>query len=47
LFEFLRLDVLTSLFEVVLINLVLSADNVIVISLAAAGLPGAQRARRF
>jgi YjbE family integral membrane protein len=45
LFEFLGLDVLTSLFEVVLINLVLSADNVIVISLAAAGLPRAQRAK--
>jgi len=45
LFEFLGLDVLTSLFEVVLINLVLSADNVIVISLAAAGLPRAKRAK--
>ena len=44
-FEFLGLDVLTSLFEVVLINLVLSADNVIVISLAAAGLPRAKRAK--
>ncbi|WP_024513781.1 YjbE family putative metal transport protein [Bradyrhizobium sp. Tv2a-2] len=44
-FEFLGLDVLTSLFEVVLINLVLSGDNVIVISLAAAGLPHAQRGK--
>jgi YjbE family integral membrane protein len=45
LFEFLGLDVLTSLFEVVLINLVLSGDNLIVISLAAAGLPRAQRSK--
>ena len=43
--EFLGLDVLTSLFEVVLINLVLSGDNVIVIGLAAAGLPDAQRGK--
>jgi YjbE family integral membrane protein len=39
------LDVLTGLLEVVLINLVLSGDNVIVIGLAAAGLPQAQRGR--
>jgi hypothetical protein len=45
LIEFLGLDVLTSLFEVVLTNLVLSGDNVIVIGLAAAGLPGAQRGK--
>jgi YjbE family integral membrane protein len=45
LFEFLGLDVLTGLFEVVLINLVLSGDNLIVISLAAAGLPHAQRGK--
>jgi YjbE family integral membrane protein len=45
LFEFLGLDVLTGLFEVVLINLVLSGDNVIVIGLAAAGLPHAQRGK--
>jgi Integral membrane protein TerC family len=45
LFEFLGLDVLTGLFEVVLINLVLSGDNLIVISLAAAGLPHAQRSK--
>ena len=44
-FEFLSLDVLTGLFQVVLINLVLSGDNVIVISLAAAGLPQAQRGK--
>jgi YjbE family integral membrane protein len=45
LFEFPGLEVLTVLFEVVLINLVLSADNVIVIGLAAAGLPHAQRGK--
>jgi YjbE family integral membrane protein len=45
LFEFPGLQVLTVLFEVVLINLVLSADNVIVIGLAAAGLPRAQRGK--
>jgi YjbE family integral membrane protein len=45
LFDFLSLDVLTRLFQVVLINLVLSGDNVIVISLAAAGLPQAQRGK--
>jgi YjbE family integral membrane protein len=45
LFEFLNIDVLTGLFQVVLINLVLSGDNVIVISLAAAGLPQAQRGK--
>jgi YjbE family integral membrane protein len=45
LFEFLGLDVLTGLFEVVLINLVLSGDNLIVIGLAATGLPHAQRGK--
>jgi len=45
LFEFIDLDVLAGLFQVVLINLVLSGDNVIVIGLAAAGLPHAQRAK--
>jgi YjbE family integral membrane protein len=39
------IDVLTGLFQVVLINLVLSGDNVIVIGLAAAGLPQAQRGK--
>jgi YjbE family integral membrane protein len=39
------MDVLTDLFQVVLINLVLSGDNVIVIGLAAAGLPQAQRGK--
>ena len=37
-FEFLSTDVLTTLFEIVLINLMLSGDNAIVIGLAAAGL---------
>jgi len=45
LFEFLSLDFLTGLFQVVLINLVLSGDNLIVIGLAAAGLPQAQRGK--
>jgi YjbE family integral membrane protein len=45
LFEFLSLDVVTGLFQVVLINLVLSGDNVIVIGLAAAGFPQAQRGK--
>jgi YjbE family integral membrane protein len=45
LFEVLSLDVLTGLFQVVLINLVLSGDNLIVIGLAAAGLPQAQRGK--
>jgi len=45
LFEFLGLDVLASLSQVVLINLVLASDNVIVIGLAAAGQPHAQRRR--
>ena len=43
--EFLNIDVLTGLFQVVLINLVLSGDNAIVIGLAAAGLPQAQRGK--
>jgi predicted tellurium resistance membrane protein TerC len=45
LFEFLGLDVLASLFQVVLINLVLASDNVIVIGLAAAAQPHARRRR--
>ena len=44
-FEFLSTDVLTTLFEVVLINLMLSGDNAIVIGLAAAGLPRAQQGK--
>jgi len=44
-FEFLTADALTTLFEVVLIDLVLAGDNAVVIGLAAAGLPEAQRGR--
>ena len=44
-FEFLSMDILTSLFQVVLIDLVLAGDNAIVIGLAAAGLPQQQRGK--
>jgi YjbE family integral membrane protein len=44
-FEFLGTDALTALFQVVLIDLVLAGDNAIVIGLAAAGLPEAQRGK--
>jgi len=44
-FEFLSTDVLTTLFEIVLINLMLSGDNAIVIGLAAAGMPRAQQGK--
>jgi YjbE family integral membrane protein len=44
-FEFLGTDVLNVLLQVVLIDLVLAGDNAIVIGLAAAGLPHAQRSR--
>jgi YjbE family integral membrane protein len=44
-FEFLSTDVLTALLQVVLIDLVLAGDNAIVIGLAAAGLPEAQRGK--
>ncbi len=44
-FEFLGTDVLTALLQVVLIDLVLAGDNAIVIGLAAAGLPEAQRGK--
>jgi YjbE family integral membrane protein len=44
-FESLSTDVLNVLLQVVLINLVLSGDNAIVIGLAAAGLPQAQRGK--
>jgi YjbE family integral membrane protein len=43
--EFLTADVLTTLFQVILIDLVLAGDNAIVIGLAAAGLPADQRAK--
>jgi YjbE family integral membrane protein len=44
-FEFLGTDVLTALLQVILIDLVLAGDNAIVIGLAAAGLPEAQRGK--
>jgi YjbE family integral membrane protein len=44
-FEFLSTDVLNVLLQVVLIDLVLAGDNAIVIGLASAGLPQAQRVR--
>jgi len=44
-FEFLSPDALNALLQVVLIDLVLAGDNAIVIGLAAAGLPHAQRGR--
>jgi predicted tellurium resistance membrane protein TerC len=44
-FEFLGTDVLTTLFQVVLIDLALAGDNAIVIGLAAAGLPRAQQGK--
>jgi len=43
--EIFNADVLTALFQVILIDLVLAGDNAIVIGLAAAGLPAAQRSR--
>ncbi|WP_407116698.1 YjbE family putative metal transport protein [Bradyrhizobium sp. LMG 9283] len=43
--DYLQTDVLSVLLQVVLIDLVLAGDNAIVIGLAAAGLPQAQRAR--
>jgi YjbE family integral membrane protein len=44
-FEFLGTGVLTAFLQVVLIDLVLAGDNAIVIGLAAAGLPEAQRSK--
>jgi YjbE family integral membrane protein len=44
-FVFLSTDVLNVLLQVVLIDLVLAGDNAIVIGLAAAGLPQAQRGK--
>ena len=44
-FEFLSADVLTALLQVILIDLVLAGDNAIIIGLAAAGLPEAQRGK--
>jgi YjbE family integral membrane protein len=44
-FEFFGADALTALLQVILIDLVLAGDNAIVIGLAAAGLPEAQRGK--
>lgn len=44
-FDFVTSEFLTALFQVILIDLVLAGDNAIVIGLAAAGLPAAQRSR--
>jgi YjbE family integral membrane protein len=44
-FEFLSTDLLNVLVQVVLIDLVLAGDNAVVIGLAAAGLPPAQRGK--
>jgi YjbE family integral membrane protein len=44
-FEFPSTDVLTALFQVVLIDLALAGDNAIVIGLAASGLPQAQQGK--
>jgi YjbE family integral membrane protein len=44
-FEFLGTEVVTALLQVVLIDLVLAGDNAIIIGLAAAGLPEAQRGK--
>lgn len=44
-FEFLSADVLNVFLQVILIDLVLAADNAIVIGLAAGGLPQAQRGK--
>ncbi|MBR1134053.1 YjbE family putative metal transport protein [Bradyrhizobium iriomotense] len=43
--EFITADALAALLQVVLIDLVLAGDNAVVIGLAAAGLPAAQRRR--
>ncbi|MET3662364.1 TerC family protein [Aquamicrobium ahrensii] len=43
--EFFTPEVLTALFQVIMIDLVLAGDNAIVIGLAAAGLPKEQRAK--
>jgi len=43
--EFISAEMLTSLFQVIMIDLVLAGDNAIVIGLAAAGLPQEQRTK--
>lgn len=44
-FEFLTLDTLSALLQVIVIDLVLAGDNAVVIGLAAAGLPERQRGK--
>ena len=44
-FDLITPQVLTAFFQVTMIDLVLAGDNAIVIGLAAAGLPAAQRAK--
>lgn len=44
-FDFLTAEILTALFQVIIIDLVLAGDNAIVIGLAAAGLPAGQRTK--
>ena len=44
-FDFLTADILSALFQVILIDLVLAGDNAVVIGLAAAGLPHGQRTK--
>jgi YjbE family integral membrane protein len=43
--DFLTVDALTALLQIVMIDLVLAGDNAIVIGLAAAGLPAEQRSK--
>jgi len=43
--DFLSAEILSALFQVIMIDLVLAGDNAIVIGLAAAGLPQEQRAK--
>src|SRR3974390_2713197 len=43
--NFIASDAVTSLIQVIMIDLVLAGDNAVVIALAAAGLPATQRKR--
>ena len=44
-FEFITIDAISALLQVIIIDLVLAGDNAIVIGLAAAGLPAEQRTK--
>lgn len=44
-FEWVTMDMLSAFFQVVMIDLALAGDNAVVIGLAAAGLPAAQRSK--